>query len=144
MCGRYGRRSDKQRISEWFRTHNINVFDDPELAPTYNAAPQSFQPVIRLNPDTGEREIAMMKWGLVPYWSKTVKLRYSTINADADKLTSSPVWREPFKRRRCLVPADWYRQRSKPRGPTPLWRSRPNDSQMPHPAAVFCLNIRLT
>jgi putative SOS response-associated peptidase YedK len=68
MCGRYGRRADKQRIAEWFRTHNTNVFDDSELAPTYNAAPQTFQPVIRLNSETGEREIAMMKWGLVPYW----------------------------------------------------------------------------
>lgn len=108
MCGRYGRRADKQRIAEWFRTHNTNVFDDHELAPTYNAAPQSFQPVIRLSPDTGEREIAIMKWGLVPYWSKTMKLKYSTINASADKLTSSAVWREPFRRRRCLVPADWF------------------------------------
>lgn len=39
MCGRYGRRSDKQRIAEWFRTHNINAFDDSELAATYNTAP---------------------------------------------------------------------------------------------------------
>ena len=108
MCGRYGRRADKQRIAEWFRTHNTNVFNDPELAPTYNAAPQTFQPVIRLNSETDEREIAIMKWGLVPYWSKTVNLPYTTINASADKLTSSAVWREPFKHRRCLVPADWF------------------------------------
>lgn len=108
MCGRYGRRADKQRIAEWFRTHNTNVFNDSELASTYNAAPQSIQPVVRLNQETGEREIAMMKWGLVPYWSKTVKLRYSTINADADKLKTSSVWREPFRYRRCLVPADWF------------------------------------
>ena len=108
MCGRYGRRADKQRIAEWFRTHNTNVFDDPELAPTYNAAPQTLQPVIRLNSETGEREIVLMKWGLVPYWSKTVKHKYSTINANADHLTSSGVWREPFRHRRCLVPADWF------------------------------------
>ena len=108
MCGRYGRRSDKQRIAEWFRTHNTNVFNDVDLAPSYNVAPQSFQPVIRLSAETGKREIALMKWGLVPYWSKTIKLKYSTINADADKLTTSGVWREPFKHRRCLVPADWF------------------------------------
>ncbi len=108
MCGRYGRRADKQRIAEWFRTHNTDVFNDSELAPTYNAAPQSFQPVIRLNPDTGEREIALMKWGLVPYWSKMLKLNYDTINAQADKLMTSSVWREPFRRRRCLIPADWF------------------------------------
>jgi putative SOS response-associated peptidase YedK len=108
MCGRYGRRTGRQRIAEWFRIHSTNALNDAELAPTYNAAPQSFQPVIRLGPETGEREIAMMKWGLVPWWSKTVKFGYSTINADADKLTTSSVWREPFRQRRCLVPADWF------------------------------------
>jgi putative SOS response-associated peptidase YedK len=108
MCGRYGRRADKQRIAEWFHTHDTDVFNDAELAPAYNAAPQSLQPVIRLNSETGEREIALMKWGLVPYWSKTVKLSYTTFNADADKLTTSSVWREPFRHRRCLVPADWF------------------------------------
>src|ERR1700722_3380410 len=107
MCGRYGRRADKQRIAEWFRTHDTNVFDDSELVPTYNAAPQSFQPVIRLNSETGEREIALMKWGLVPYWSKTVKLKYNTINANADNLTTSGVWRGPFKHPPSPGPAHW-------------------------------------
>ncbi len=75
MCGRYGRRADKQRIAEWFRTHNTNVFNDAELGPSYNVAPQSFQPVIRLNAETDEREIALMKWGLVPYWMLLAKSR---------------------------------------------------------------------
>ena len=52
MCGRYGRRADKQRIAEWMQTHNTDVFDDSYLAPSYNVAPQSFQPVVRLSPDT--------------------------------------------------------------------------------------------
>ena len=47
-------------------------------------------------------------WGLLPYWSKTVKLNYDTINAQVDKLVTSSVWREPFRHRRCLVPADWF------------------------------------
>jgi putative SOS response-associated peptidase YedK len=51
MCGRYGRRADKQRIAEWMQTHNTNVFDDAYLAPSYNVAPRSFQPVVRLNED---------------------------------------------------------------------------------------------
>ncbi len=108
MCGRYGRRAEKQRIADWFRTHNANVFNDFELALTYNAAPQSFQPVVRPIQRTGDREIVLMKWGLVPYWSKTIKLKCSTINATADKLATSSVWREPFQHRRCLVPADWF------------------------------------
>jgi putative SOS response-associated peptidase YedK len=75
MCGRYGRRADKQRIAEWFRTHNTDVFNDPELASTYNATPQSFQPVIRLNPlRMVAREIAHSQtlsgsgiWGRFPH-----------------------------------------------------------------------------
>jgi hypothetical protein len=79
--------------------HNTNVFNEYELAPTYNAAPQTVQPVIRLNSEISEREIVVMKWGLLPSWSKTIKLKYSTINATADKLTTSSVWKEPFQHR---------------------------------------------
>ena len=68
MCGRYGRRADKQRIAEWMQTHNTDVFDDSYLAPSYNVAPQSFQPVVRLDSETGERELTVMRWGLIPFW----------------------------------------------------------------------------
>ena len=67
MCGRYVRRSDKQRLVEYFHT-GATVFDIP---PSYNVAPMTFQPVIRLNRDTGEREITMMRWGLIPSWCAT-------------------------------------------------------------------------
>ena len=59
MCGRYGRRGDKQRIAEWMQTHNTDVFDEfdeTNLASSFNVAPQSLQPVVRLNGETGERE----------------------------------------------------------------------------------------
>jgi putative SOS response-associated peptidase YedK len=65
MCGRYGRRADKQRIAEWFQTHDTNVFDDSSFAPSYNVAPQSLQPVVRLDSETGQRELTIMRWGLV-------------------------------------------------------------------------------
>ena len=74
MCGRYGRRADKQYIAEHYSIRKGDFGDDfPEehpfaFAPDYNITPDSFQPVVRLNHDTGERELAMMKWGLVPYW----------------------------------------------------------------------------
>jgi hypothetical protein len=42
MCGRDGRRADKQRIAEWMQAHNTNVFDETYLAPSYNIAPQTF------------------------------------------------------------------------------------------------------
>lgn len=108
MCGRYGRRADKQRIAEWFHTRNTNVFDESTYAPSFNVAPQSMQPVVRLDAETGERELTVMRWGLVPFWSKDSKLAYSTINAKAETVTTSAAFREAMKRRRCLVPAEWF------------------------------------
>jgi putative SOS response-associated peptidase YedK len=108
MCGRYGRRADKQRIAEWFRTHNTDVFNESYFAPSYNVAPQSMQPVVRLDAETGERELTVMRWGLVPFWSKDGKASYSTINARAETVPTSATYREAFKRRRCLVPADIF------------------------------------
>jgi putative SOS response-associated peptidase YedK len=111
MCGRYGRRGDKQRIAEWMQTHNTDVFDESEeanLVPSFNVAPQSFQPVVRLNGETGERELTVMRWGLVPYWSKDGKASFSTINAKSETVATSPAFREAWKSRRCLVPADWF------------------------------------
>jgi putative SOS response-associated peptidase YedK len=108
MCGRYGRRADKQRIAEWFQTHNTDVFNESYFAPSYNVAPQSLQPVVRLDAETGERELTVMRWGLVPFWSKDGKASYSTINARAETVPTSATYREAFKRRRCLVPADLF------------------------------------
>lgn len=105
MCGRYYRRSDKQRIADAFRVGVPPSFD---ILPSYNVAPQSFQPVIRLNGDTGEREFVQMRWGLVPFWSRDAKIAYSTINAKCETCATSPAFREALKRRRCLVPADGF------------------------------------
>ena len=107
MCGRYGRRGDKQRIAEWMQAHDTNVFDDSCFAPSFNVAPQTMQPIVRLDIETGQRELTVMRWGLVPFWSKDGKSGYSTINAKAETVATSPVFREALKKRRCLVPADW-------------------------------------
>ena len=66
------------------------------------------QPVIRLNPETGEREMVLMRWGLVPFFAKNPVFNYSTINAKAETLLIKPTFREPFRRRRCLVPVNSY------------------------------------
>ena len=105
MCGRYYRRSDKQKIAEAFRTGIPTSF---EILASYNVAPQTFQPVVCLNRKTLERELLQMRWGLVPYWANDIKMAYSTINAKAETLATSPAFREAFKRRRCLVPVDGF------------------------------------
>jgi putative SOS response-associated peptidase YedK len=108
MCGRYGRRADKQRIAEWMQAHDTGVFNDSYYAPSFNVAPQSMQPVVRLDGETGQRELTMMRWGLIPFWAKDAKIAYSTINARAETVTTSATYREAIKKRRCLVPAEWF------------------------------------
>jgi hypothetical protein len=61
MCGSYGRRADKQRIVEWMQTYDANVVDDSYFEPSYNIAAQTFQPVMRFTPDTGERESTVIR-----------------------------------------------------------------------------------
>jgi putative SOS response-associated peptidase YedK len=105
MCGRYARRSDKQRISEHFHVHGPSV---PDFGPSWNVAPQTFQPIVRLNRDTGERELVLMRWGLIPFWAKDPKIGLRTINAKAETITTAPAFREAIKFRRCLAPADAF------------------------------------
>jgi putative SOS response-associated peptidase YedK len=105
MCGRFARRSTQEVLADWF---GVPIEEMPWFEPTYNAAPQSIQPVVRLNRDSGGREFALMKWGLVPFWAKDAKVGYTTINARAEDAPTKPAYREAFKKRRCLIPADAF------------------------------------
>ena len=108
MCGRYVRRSDKQRIAEAF--HLGKLPDGFILPPDYNVAPTTFQPVIRLNRDTGEREIVMMRWGLISHFAKTIAefKGVANVNVKAETIKQRAMWRVPFQKRRCIVPADGF------------------------------------
>jgi putative SOS response-associated peptidase YedK len=111
MCGRFARKSTQQVLADWF---GVELEDMPWFAPSYNVAPQSVQPVVRLNRDSGGREFALMRWGLVPFWAKDAKFGYSTINARAEEVAAKPAYREAFKKRRCLVPADAFYEWQRP------------------------------
>jgi putative SOS response-associated peptidase YedK len=109
MCGRYYRRSDKQRIAEAFHLGQLpEGFVLPDW--DYNVAPTTFQPVIRNAKKTGDRELVLMRWGMVPHFAKSLAdfKGISTINAKAETLMNAAMWRVPFQRRRCLVPADAF------------------------------------
>jgi len=71
----------------------------------------------------------------VPFWSKTLKLKYDTINARSDKLEGSSTWREPFKKRRCLIPLEAFcewepKNPEKPRAPTQAWAVALKDDRL--------------
>ena len=77
--------------------------------------------MVRLNPETGLREMTLMRWGLIPSWAKDARIGLSTINARAEESATKPAFREALKKRRCLVPADayyeWQKTGSKTRHP---------------------------
>lgn len=98
MCGRYRRRSDKQRIADTF--HTGMGLEELYLEPEDDIAPGSIQPVILAN-ESGEREIALMRWGF--------KLPDCLLfNARSDGIQESNFWKDSFQQRRCIVPADAF------------------------------------
>lgn len=109
MCGRYTRFAATELIYKHFGIRaprpESPTADPP---PSWNVAPQTTQPVIRLNPETGEREMVLMRWGLVPFFAESPVSNYATINARAETLLTKSTFREPFRRRRCLVPINSY------------------------------------
>ena len=65
MCGRFARKSTQEVLADWF---GHRVEEIPWFAPSYNVAPQSVQPAVRLNRDSGRREVALLRWSLAPFW----------------------------------------------------------------------------
>ncbi len=104
MCGRYYSLFDKQQAGEHFHVRRTADNVGP-IAPNWNVEPDTFQPAIRRSRDTGERELVLMRWAIVPWFAKSEDefKALSTINAKSDQFTSSKMWREPFAKRRCLV-----------------------------------------
>jgi putative SOS response-associated peptidase YedK len=109
MCGRYGRRSDKQKIAEWFQAH-ANLSELPMPDADYNIAPTTHQAIIRQSRETGRRELVLARWGLIPFFTADLQdvKGLSTINARAETIATAKTWREPLKKRRCLIPASWF------------------------------------
>jgi putative SOS response-associated peptidase YedK len=109
MCGRY---TYKLTWAEIVNLYRLTLPEEPpeRLKPSYNVCPTDVMPIIR--PAGNGRELVMAGWGLVPFWLKPEQLGqkpFATINARSDRIQTSPVYREPFKKRRCIVPTSgWY------------------------------------
>jgi len=103
MCGRYWITSPADVLISRFRVAGEAV----PLRPRWNAAPGQDLPVIRLG-DEGERRLEPMRWGLVPAWASDPADAGRPINARAETAATKPSFREPFRRRRALVPADGF------------------------------------
>ena len=104
MCGRARLSSDVSEIKL--------VFGIPPERPTpnfprsWNVAPTDTLPVVRYDTKAAQRSLDMLRWGLIPYWAKDIKVGFANINAKAEGIESKPAFRKAFERRRCLVPVD--------------------------------------
>jgi len=101
MCGRFFIDLSPSDILERF-----NIPGQESFFQNYNITPSQQIAAIRAG-DTG-RELASLKWGLLPSWSKTDKSQYSMINARAETVHSKPAYRNAFRQRRCLIPASGF------------------------------------
>src|SRR5688572_967364 len=102
MCTRYVFTDPAEAIRELFRVTGPL----PNFPPNYNVAPRHVMPVVR--PSDKGRELAMLQWGLIPFFSKDGEFKFSTFNARSEEMCDKATWREPFKKRRCVVPATGY------------------------------------
>ena len=101
MCGRYALTSPPEVIAERF-----NLLWVRDVSAHYNITPSQTIPVVR---DTEKgRELALLKWGLIPSWAKDAAIGAKLINARAETLADKPAFRNAFRRRHCLVPADAF------------------------------------
>lgn len=117
MCGRYASFLPPDLIARLFGTTNPL----PNLKPTWNMAPTMSAPVVRRNPETGERHLDALTWGFVPAFTKDLKTARRPINARAETVASSGMFRAAFAKRRCIVPAAaFYEWRAEPGGKTPF------------------------
>jgi putative SOS response-associated peptidase YedK len=105
MCGRFAQYTPKKELAKTFHvTAQLDLRDSPR----YNIAPTQTITAIRSSLEDGGREFAALRWGLIPRWASDAQIGNKTFNARAETLTERPTFREPFQRRRTLIPADGF------------------------------------
>jgi putative SOS response-associated peptidase YedK len=156
MCGRYLLKAPADALRRAF-----GFVEQPNLMPRYNIAPTQDAAVIRERREPkGERTLQLLRWGLIPSWAEDMKGGAKLINARAEGIAERPSFREAFRRRRCLVPADgFYEWRTEGRLKQPyliqrrdrapiafagLWERWVPKTQPPEPAYIDSFTIVTT
>jgi putative SOS response-associated peptidase YedK len=117
MCGRFTLRTPKERIKREFQ-----LGEEPPVEARFNIAPTQSILVVRQIED--EREGALLKWGLIPSWAKDDSMSARLINARSETVAEKPAFREAFKQRRCIIPADgFYEWKREGKGKQPFFFS---------------------
>jgi putative SOS response-associated peptidase YedK len=104
MCGRYLLKAPADALRRAF-----GFVEQPNLMPRYNIAPTQEVPVIRERREPrGERTLQLLRWGLIPWFAEDMKGGAKLINARSEGIADRSSFREAFRKRRCLVPADGF------------------------------------
>jgi len=120
MCGRFASARKRIELLEEFDARSDRAASD--LDADYNVAPTKpiyavltrrpksadDDPDAAAPPGEPERQLRVVRWGLVPYWAKDPAIGSRMINARAETVAEKPVFRRAFARRRCLLPADGF------------------------------------
>ncbi len=115
MCSRYSLTSPPEAVRAYFGARN-----KPQFPPRFNIAPT--QPVLVARLDhKAERELTLVRWGLIPSWVKNPAEFTTLINARSETAAEKPSFRAALRHRRCLVPADGFYE----------WTGKPG-SKRPH------------
>jgi putative SOS response-associated peptidase YedK len=79
---------------------------DSEFSAQLDRGADRLPPVVRYDRKAAQRSLDLLRWGLIPYWAKDIKVGFANINAKAEGIESKPAFRQAFERRRCLVSVD--------------------------------------
>lgn len=102
MCGRFALYATPKQLIDYF-----GLDECADLTPAYNIPPGTDIAAIRQSPE-GKRVLHLLRWGLVPHWAKDPGLGRKLNNARVESVAEKPSFRDAFKRRRCLIPANGY------------------------------------
>jgi putative SOS response-associated peptidase YedK len=103
MCGRFTQRYTWQEVADLYRLNQT----PQNIRPAYNICPTD--PVSVIIPDDQGLFLTPMRWGLIPrWWKKSLKELPATFNARVETVADKPMFRDAFRRNRCLIPASGY------------------------------------
>lgn len=121
MCGRFTKNYTWAQLHALYRLTLPAAI--PNFQPSFNVCPTD--PADTVVPNDGARKLVSMRWGLVPYWwQKSLKesMKLASFNARAETVTTKPFFREPFKKKRCLMPlSGCYEWQDTPEGKQPWY-----------------------
>jgi len=118
MCGRFIQILNPEKIKIMLPDIEVDKAAAGDFHPHYNIAPtQDILTVI----NTPVPRLTLARWGLIPFWAKDASIGNRMINARAETLTTKPSFRDPFRKRRCIIFTDgFYEWKSEERSKTPF------------------------